>query len=134
MTVEMGKEYTTRDGRAVRIYAVCCGGDYPVHGATWRDGVWCPDSWTSEGRFINYEGYNKFDLIEVKPKVKYSKSIRQLLNEYPSSLFDVAGNLCVTGDGGSPVGLIPHNSLWRFTGHITEDANTNPRLIEERDE
>lgn len=32
-TFEPGKEYKTRDGRKVRIYATDAGGEYPIHGA-----------------------------------------------------------------------------------------------------
>jgi hypothetical protein len=31
--ISMDKQYRTRDGREVRIYAVDGGGKYPIHGA-----------------------------------------------------------------------------------------------------
>lgn len=61
--VDPKKQYRTRDGLEVRIYAVDCGGDFPVHGAfynpltkKWEARIW-PDTGLS-------------DLIEVKPRIK----------------------------------------------------------------
>ncbi len=42
--------FTTRDGRAVRIYASDADGIYPVHGAFLNaDDEWCIETWTADG-------------------------------------------------------------------------------------
>lgn len=71
MKVEMGKQYRTRDGREVRIYATDGGPNgYRVHGA-WKDdyGYWIMQSWTGNGR-ISSTVNTLNDLIEVKPRIK----------------------------------------------------------------
>ena len=42
MNISKDKEYTTRDGREVEIYAIRKGGEYPIHGAIKINefGVW----------------------------------------------------------------------------------------------
>jgi len=72
MTVETGKEYTTRDGRAVRIYAVDGGDAFPVHGAIWEfkagDGRWNLQRWRPDGHWS--EGTTMSDLIEAPRKFR----------------------------------------------------------------
>jgi len=55
---EVGKEYKTRDGRMVRIYATDAGGDYPIHGAILspdtRNG-WICESWDKDGKADTYQ-------------------------------------------------------------------------------
>jgi hypothetical protein len=64
--IELGKQYATRDGCEVRIYAVDAGGQMPVHGAIKRSGLWIVTSWTKEGRWSISNPEN--NLIEVKPR------------------------------------------------------------------
>jgi hypothetical protein len=69
MKIELGKEYQTRDGREVRIYAVD-GGDSPrvVHGAQLAPELgWLPRSWDINGIFDPVHGHSIHDLVE-KPK------------------------------------------------------------------
>lgn len=66
--IDPKKTYRTRDGREVRIYAVDCGGQMPVHGAIKRNGVWVVRAWTKEGRWSMCDSIN--DLIEVKPRIQ----------------------------------------------------------------
>jgi hypothetical protein len=71
MKIEMGKQYRTRDGLEVRIYATDGGGDYPIHGAMKMDDGWYDETWASNGRYessriIPYDS----DLVEVKPRIK----------------------------------------------------------------
>jgi hypothetical protein len=79
MKVEMGKEYTTRDGRPVRIYAVDAGGKYPVHGAHRQSsGTWVAEVWTPNGSW-SYTDNNSAtcgghtDLIEVPRKFRLER-------------------------------------------------------------
>lgn len=46
MKIEAGKFYKTRDGRKARVYAVACGGEYPIHGAMeYPDSGWWAFTW-----------------------------------------------------------------------------------------
>lgn len=66
MTISMDKQYRTRDGREVRIYAVDGCGDYPIHGAVKKSYGWHCFSWPATGL---HEAYHDIDLIEVKPRI-----------------------------------------------------------------
>lgn len=69
MKVEMGKQYKTRSGSEVRLYATNCGGVYTVHGA-YRSGVsWIVGSWLSNGEW-GRGSVQELDLIEVKPRIQ----------------------------------------------------------------
>ena len=75
--IDKSKQYRTRDGREVRIYATDGYKDYPIHGAIMDHG-WCFHYWTEDGKGTT----SRFDLIEVKPRHKrtvwlnvYEKSI-----------------------------------------------------------
>jgi hypothetical protein len=63
--ISKDKQYRTRDGREVRIYATDGHETYPIHGAIMDQG-WCPHHWTHDGR----GAFTRFDLIEVKPRIK----------------------------------------------------------------
>lgn len=69
--ISKDKQYKTRDGREVRIYATDGWGEQPVQGAI-RDGdKWKLHTWHMDGMF----GYDcafesAADLIEVKPRIK----------------------------------------------------------------
>jgi hypothetical protein len=83
MKVEMGKEYTTRDGRAARIYAADGGGTYPVHGAIRADdGSWIGRSWKVNGSCYG-EINDHNDLIEAprKFRVEVWANVNQISNE-----------------------------------------------------
>jgi hypothetical protein len=70
--IDKDKQYKTRDGREVRIYATDAGGLYPVHGAIKRDDGWSMDSWTSQGTQLGQcESFRH--LIEVKPRIKIER-------------------------------------------------------------
>jgi len=66
--IELGKQYRTKDGCEVRIYALDAGGQTPVHGAIKRNGLWIVTSWTKEGRWSISNPEN--NLIEVKPRIQ----------------------------------------------------------------
>ena len=67
--ISKDKQYRTRDGREVRIYATDGGlGQSMIHGATYDGGCeWVPRVWFPDG---SHENISHFDLIEVKPRIK----------------------------------------------------------------
>ena len=77
MMISMDKEYRTRDGREVRIYAADGGGMHPVHGAVLMNDGWRSATWETDGR-ISFQNQT-VDLIEVKPRIKQTKWV----NVYP---------------------------------------------------
>ena len=70
--ISKDKQYRTRDGREVRIYATDGGGRYPVQGAFFNEeGLWVIRAWTKHGNV--HGGFlcdNPYDLIEVRPRIK----------------------------------------------------------------
>jgi hypothetical protein len=69
--ISKDKQYRTRNGLEVRIYATDSGGDYPVHGAVKNEsGKWKPIRWTRVGLYNIHGPFSKFDLFEVKPRIK----------------------------------------------------------------
>lgn len=68
--IDIKKQYRTRDGREVRIYAVDGGGPWPVHGAIKTDGVWSATSWTLDGHTHFNNPMCAYDLVEVRPRIK----------------------------------------------------------------
>ena len=79
-TIELGKQYQTRDGREVRIYAVDGSVFKPVHGAIKCLDGWCPYNWSANGE---HPTGDNCDLIEIKPKRK----IEFWVNVYPNAKF-----------------------------------------------
>lgn len=67
--IDPKKQYRTRDGREVRIYAVDGRKDEEVHGAFLRKGEWTPCSWNKRGLWCD-GGIDTHDLIEVKPRIQ----------------------------------------------------------------
>lgn len=67
--IDIKKQYRTRDGREVRIYATDGRGDWPVHGAVKNEDGWNPTIWRVSGRWSTSENMAG-DLIEVKPRIK----------------------------------------------------------------
>ena len=71
--IELGKQYKTRDGCEVRIYAVDGGGQFPVHGAVNFSGTaWTPNEWSETGSHLGDPEFriSDLDLIEVKPRIQ----------------------------------------------------------------
>jgi hypothetical protein len=67
--ISKDKQYTTRDGREVRIYATDGAGTFPIHGAVLNQGVWEINTWRKDGRtYVPIDSI--IDLIEIVPKVK----------------------------------------------------------------
>ena len=67
--IDKNKQYRTRDGREVRIYATDGFGEFYVHGAVRNTrGGWEPRNWPGDGRIEVKDC--PLDLIEVKPRIK----------------------------------------------------------------
>lgn len=66
--IDKSKDYKTRDGREVRIYATDGGGAKPIHGAVLNNGKWVSHIWTAAG-FLQDVACSS-DLIEVRPRIK----------------------------------------------------------------
>ena len=69
--IDINKQYRTRDGREVRIYATDGYGPYSVHGAVLTEEGWFPRNWTNQGELSNGRlVHSAHDLIEVRPRHK----------------------------------------------------------------
>lgn len=69
--IDPKKQYRTRDGREVRIYATDGDGEWPVHGAVAMfPGRWVVRAWMDDGSAASHHQINSCDLIEVKPRIK----------------------------------------------------------------
>jgi hypothetical protein len=72
--IELGKQYKTRDGREVRIYAVDGGGPFLVHGSVKNNfgTAWTPNEWTETGSHLGDPEFriHDLDLIEGKPRIQ----------------------------------------------------------------
>jgi hypothetical protein len=68
--IDPKKQYRTRDGREVRIYAVDGGGEFPVHGAIKKPGdIWDSMCWGVNGEWFSVADMDCYDLTEVKPHI-----------------------------------------------------------------
>ena len=70
--ISKDKQYTTRDGREVRIYATDGTGPYPVHGAIRESNGWYSCNWSQYGKYSE-EPDSPSHLIEVKPRMKFER-------------------------------------------------------------
>jgi len=71
MTISMDKQYRTRDGREVRIYAVDGGADNDlIHGAVKDVTGWDLFVWRHTGCYKWDCSESEHDLIEVKPRIQ----------------------------------------------------------------
>jgi len=71
--IDISKQYRTRDGREVRIYATDGGlGRCMTHGAAKNEsGYWQSVSWyTAHGGYYDDGVHHPYDLIEVRPRHK----------------------------------------------------------------
>ena len=66
--IDKSKQYRTRDGREVRIYATDGGGDHSVHAAIKNPDGWKGVQFQADGTWCEVE--TPLDLIEVKPRIK----------------------------------------------------------------
>ena len=79
--IDINKQYRTRNGREVRIYATDGGGTCSVHGAILKNGEWESTRWNKYGVDI-YNSHYKDNLVEVKPRIKQTIWV----NVYPESV------------------------------------------------
>ena len=64
MSIEIDREYTTRDGREVKLYEVDCPGRWPVRGRVKSGNEWDSLVWLADGRkFIVRGDEHHLDLI-----------------------------------------------------------------------
>jgi len=63
--ININKKYQTRNGQKVRIYVTDGGGEYPVHGAAWKNNKWYLHTWTESGKYEFISEPSDLDLIEV---------------------------------------------------------------------
>lgn len=70
--ISKDKQYRTRDGREVRIYATDGGGNRPIHAAYCDNNSkkWWASVWSEKGFYNNCYEPTDLDLIEVKPRHK----------------------------------------------------------------
>jgi len=82
LVIDKNKQYRTRDGREVRIYATDGGGKDHIHGAVKNEcGSWVAEQWFSGGKYA-FSGVHMKDLIEVRPRIKREVWV----NVYPAFL------------------------------------------------
>ena len=67
--IDINKQYRTRDGREVRIYATDGGHGKIIHGAIKNGPYWEAFSWQSNGMVSCYD-QNVEDLVKVRPRHK----------------------------------------------------------------
>lgn len=64
LKIEAGKQYVTRDGKRVRVFATDGGGVAPCLGAYQSGrGVWYPMSWTEGGWVVRSGGQHVLDIV-----------------------------------------------------------------------
>lgn len=69
--IDPKKQYKTRDGREVRIYAVDGALPYSVHGAVKHGDSWISKDWDDNGGFLTpHCETDPLDLIEVRPRIQ----------------------------------------------------------------
>jgi hypothetical protein len=66
--ISKDKQYRTRDGCEVRIYATDGKDSNAVHGAVFRNGMWLITTWRADGCYAGVKSDS--DLIEVKPRIR----------------------------------------------------------------
>ena len=85
--IDPKKQYRTRQGLPVRIYAVDGDDEMPIHGAVLTAHGWKVNSWQRSGKWLD-GGNDGADLIEVKPRIKR----KVWVNVYPHRMGVPHGN------------------------------------------
>lgn len=78
--VSMDKEYTTRDGREVKLFTTEARGDYPVVAEVKGPNGWAMALYHKDGAFL-YSGTSDADLIEKKKEVVATTARYAVLSE-----------------------------------------------------
>jgi len=91
--IDPKKQYRTRSGEEVRIYAVDGDEEMPIHGAILTKHGWKVNSWARDGKWCP-NMTDGVDLIEVKPRIKREVWV----NVYPSQVTDVIHRDKATAD------------------------------------
>lgn len=86
--ISKDKQYRTRDGREVRIYATDGQGDQTIHGAVLDGSTWLIYAWYGDGQYARSDKCGRHDLIEVKPRIKRTV----WLNVYENAYTDVSSS------------------------------------------
>ena len=68
--ISMDKQYSTRDGQKVRIYAVDGESLQEIHGAVCHNGKWTAVQWYGGGNYYTHGTPSCLDLIEIKPRIQ----------------------------------------------------------------
>jgi hypothetical protein len=76
----MDKQYRTKDGREVRIYAVDGMNHNKVHGAIKLENGWGITTWRYDGLAWD----TKYDLVEIKPRIQREYWVNVKHNDYSS--------------------------------------------------
>jgi hypothetical protein len=86
--IDKAKQYKTRDGRPVRIYATDGWGCFPIHGAAATNGEgerWLSRCWRADGS-ANISGQSANDLVEVCQQVSQrGNDVQWLVSELTSA-------------------------------------------------
>jgi len=83
--IDITKQYRTREeGYPALVYNTNGGGNYPVHGAVFKDGKWEIQQWTKSGKYLAFEDQSPLDLVEVKPRIKRTLWV----NVYPDNVVE----------------------------------------------
>lgn len=77
--ISKDKQYRTRGGLEVRIYAIDGRGDFSIHGAVKTEDGWMCCAWHKDGYRILEDYDDAYDIFEVKPRHKRTV----WLNVYP---------------------------------------------------
>ena len=100
--IDPKKQYRTRSGDDVRIYAVDGDEEMPIHGAIFTKHGWKVNSWARDGKWCP-NMTDGVDLIEVKPRIKREVWV----NVYTCEMYcTVAFNSKAEADGGARGGRI----------------------------
>ena len=67
--IDKNKQYRTRNGKEVRIYAVDGDCEMPIHGAVLNEIGWSVHSWARDGKWCP-SMTDDLDLIEVRPRIR----------------------------------------------------------------
>lgn len=88
MSIDINKQYQTRNGKKVRIYCTDASGPYPVHGAVWSELTkqWDICTWTKDGKLSDEEDNSDwlYDLVEVKPRIHREYWVNIYPNTFPA--------------------------------------------------